>query len=358
MRSSLKPILLIIFSGIFSALLIIIAITILLVGSLEILPQGFQNASTGHSFLQALNLVVIGLLIVPMGYFNLRHVLGKPETYVKPRNQSVWLISFLAAVWFLVVLSADRIVEFSGAWVQITELLIFYISLGLPIIIILWIGLGGIPMGSKRRVWSIFGLGLVLGPLLILISEITIIIFTTFVGVFYFTKTSRLDHELMEFFNQMVGNNSVEGIQELLIPYLTNPWVIVTILVFVSLIVPIVEEFLKPAGTWLAIKKNMEPRDGFVMGILSGAGYALFETLSAAGGMGDGWGMVLLGRAGTDLLHIFNTGLMGWAMISDWKLNGWLKLIGVYILTIFIHGLWNGFALDPWSEQLFKGFYC
>jgi len=345
MRSSLSPILLIFFSGIFFTLLVTVAIIMVLVGSFEILPQALINASNGQSVLQALNLMIIGMLIVPMGYFNFRYLLGKPETNFELRNQPGWLIILLTATWFLIVLTADKIIIFSGDWTRIIELPIFYILVGLPIVIILWISLRGIPMGTRRMVWTIFGLGLVLGPLLILISEITILILSTFAGVIYFTRTSGLDHELTVFFNQLAGNNSIEGFQELLTPFLTNPWVIVTILVFVSLIVPIIEEFLKPAGTWLAIKKTMKPRDGFVMGILSGAGYALFETLSASGSMGNGWEMILLGRAGTDLLHIFNTGLIGWAMISDWKVKGWLRLIGAYLFSIFIHGLWNGFAL-------------
>ena len=98
----------------------------------------------------------------------------------------------------------------------------------------------------------------------------------------------------------------------------------------------------------------MKPQDGFVMGILSGTGYALFETLSASGTMGDKWGMKLMGRAGTDLLHIFNTGLMGWAMISDWKISGWIKLICVYVLTIFIHGLWNSLTLTLSLSNYFR----
>lgn len=209
-------------------------------------------------------------------------------------------------------------------------------------------------MGSRRRVWTIFGLGFVLGPFLIMVSEIIVVIISAIVAVIFISKKISLDHELMVFLDQFAGINSIEGIQELLIPFLSNPWVILSLLVFVSLIIPMVEEFLKPAGTWLVAKKNMKPQDGFVMGILSGTGYALFETLSASGTMGDKWGMILMGRAGTDLLHIFNTGLMGWAMISDWKISGWIKLICVYVLTIFIHGLWNSLTLTLSLSNYFR----
>lgn len=177
--------------------------------------------------------------------------------------------------------------------------------------------LRGIPMGSKRRVWTNFGFGLVLGPFLILLSEIIFIVFSTFVGILYISKISRLNIEFMIFFNLLIGSDSIQEIQELLDPYLANPWVLLTLLIFISLIVPLVEEFLKPAGTWLAMNWKTKLRDGFVMGALSCAGYALFETLSASGSMNKGWNFDLLGQAGTDLLHIFTTSLIGWAKVSD-----------------------------------------
>ncbi|MFH2039399.1 MAG: PrsW family glutamic-type intramembrane protease [Chloroflexota bacterium] len=211
-------------------------------------------------------------------------------------------------------------------------------------------------MGSKLRSWTILGLGLVLGPILILISEITLLLFSILVGSVYLAKNPVLNHELIAFLRQLLNNNSFEGVQEFVIPHLLNPWILAIILTFVSVIVPLVEEFIKPAGIWLIVKKNMKPVEGFVMGVLSGAGYALFETLAASGNMGTGQSGFLLGRAGTDLLHIFNTGIVGWAMISDWKLKGWFKLATVFILSVIIHGLWNGFALTVGISSFIKEF--
>ena len=345
MRFNISSILLVIFSGIVFSLYIILAIFLLLVGSFKFLPQVLQNAPMGQSSFQAFSLIIIGALVLPMGYFNLRQLLGRSDAPAKLRNLSCWVICLLTLAWLLIVLYTERLSFLAGGWTWLVVLPLNMLSISLPILIIIWISLSGISLGSKRRSWTIFGLGLVLGPILILISEITILIFSLFVGILFFAKNPILNHEITTLLNQLVSINSIEGVQELLIPYITNPWMVVLIISFVSVIVPLVEEFLKPAGTWLVVKKNVTPREGFALGVLSGAGYALFETLSAAGNMGNGQSVILLGRAGTDLLHIFTTGIIGWAMISDWKLKGWFKLFSVYLLSTVIHGLWNGLAL-------------
>ena len=344
-RSKLSSLLLIIFSGFIFTLLIILAILLLVVGSFGNLPRDLQNASFGQPYFQAFSLIIVAALVLPMGYFNIRHMLGRFDIPAKLRNLSGWSICLVTITWLLIVLYAERITVQSIGWTWLVELPLTLLSTGLPILIIIRISLNGIPLGSKRRAWTIFGLGLVLGPILILISEITILVFSLMVGMIYFALNPKLNLEIMAFINQLTRINSIEGIQEFAFPYISNPWVVATLLMFVSVIVPLVEEFLKPAGTWLAVKKNMTPRDGFALGVLSGAGYALFETLSATGNMSNGQSGFLLGRAGTDLLHISNTGIVGWAMISDWKSKGLIKLISVFILSVLIHGFWNGLAL-------------
>lgn len=342
-----------------AVLLFICAGGLLFTGSLElfgIMPLAFQNISPGQPFFLALSLITCGSLLLPMGYFNIRQLLGKPSESAEMRKMPGWIVLFLTVTWLLIVFSGDWLMNLGATWGWLVELPIYLLAVGIPIYVLLRIGLGGIPLGSKQRSWSIFGLGLVLGPILILISEITIVIISVLAVMIYSANNPSLNHELLAFSYQLSNLNSINEAQEFLTPYLTNPWIIVIVLSFVSVIVPMVEEFLKPAGTWLAANKKMLPRDGFTMGILSGAGYALFETLNVAGSFGDGWGMLLLGRAGTDLLHIFNTGMVGWALVSAWNLRCGLKLLRVYILAIIIHGLWNGLSVTVGYSSLMNGF--
>jgi hypothetical protein len=43
-------------------------------------------------------------------------------------------------------------------------------------------------------------------------------------------------------------------------------------------------------------------------------------------------------------MHIFGSGLMGWGIASAWQ-GKRLRLLGTYLLSITVHGLWNSAAI-------------
>jgi len=57
-----------------------------------------------------------------------------------------------------------------------------------------------------------------------------------------------------------------------------------------------------------------------------------------------------IGRAGTDLLHILTSGLMGLALYYAFQKGKYLRLILTYLMVVILHGSWNFFSL--WA-----GFY-
>jgi hypothetical protein len=77
---------------------------------------------------------------------------------------------------------------------------------------------------------------------------------------------------------------------------------------------------------------------------LSGAGYALFESLMLTSG-GEEWAVVVLARIGTAVIHILTTGLMGLALVLAWRDGKYLRLGLTYLGVVAIHGLWNGLTL-------------
>jgi hypothetical protein len=87
------------------------------------------------------------------------------------------------------------------------------------------------------------------------------------------------------------------------------------------------------------------PAEGFALGALSGAGFALLEGLSAASSMAEAPYFGLSARMASSLMHITLSALMGWAIASARLEKRWLRLAGVYLLCSLLHGLWNGSAL-------------
>jgi len=131
---------------------------------------------------------------------------------------------------------------------------------------------------------------------------------------------------------------------ELLSQIVNNPTAIFFAVSFFSVIVPLIEEALKPIGVWLLVRRNPTPREGFMAGIISGAGYALFENLGNIVA-GSSWSTLVLARIGTSIMHIFTAGLIGYTLALAWKENRYLRLGVAYLLAVVIHGLWNALAI-------------
>jgi hypothetical protein len=131
---------------------------------------------------------------------------------------------------------------------------------------------------------------------------------------------------------------------EILGPLLQQPAVILAVLAFAALVVPMIEEVFKPVGAWLLVGRRMTPAEGFAAGALSGAGYALFESLMLSGG-GESWMWIVLGRAGTAVLHITTSSLMGWALVQAWTHARIFRLGLVYVAAVLVHGTWNAVVI-------------
>jgi RsiW-degrading membrane proteinase PrsW (M82 family) len=127
-------------------------------------------------------------------------------------------------------------------------------------------------------------------------------------------------------------------------PYLVRPAVLFGVLVFGAVIVPLIEELIKPIGVWLLAKRRLRPAAGFAAGALSGAGYAFFESLALTSG-GQEWPALMLARVGTASVHILTTAITGWALVQAWTHRRYVLLGLCYLTSVAIHGLWNGLTI-------------
>jgi len=115
--------------------------------------------------------------------------------------------------------------------------------------------------------------------------------------------------------------------------------------------VPLIEEAFKPVGVWLLFGRLHRPAAGFVAGLLSGAGYAMFESLAAFSN-GEEWATVAVVRMGTAAVHIVTTGLVGWALVGAWREKRYLQLGLTYLAAAAIHGSWNATTITLLVSQL------
>ncbi|MBL8062620.1 MAG: PrsW family intramembrane metalloprotease [Anaerolineales bacterium] len=135
-----------------------------------------------------------------------------------------------------------------------------------------------------------------------------------------------------------------QAILNMLTPYLTNPALIMIGIGYIALLVPLIEELLKPLAVWLLGKRIASPAQGFALGMLSGAAFALIESLNASADGSTGWAIIVSARAGTSILHMTSSGLVGWGIASAFKEKRIGRLFGAYISAVLIHGVWNACA--------------
>lgn len=307
--------------------------------------------------MQAAGLAATGVMVLPSAYASLRSLQGKPLPVSYQPLLKLNPILLLAA-WATVLGLGFAAVGSRFAWLVIP--ILHVLAVVIPVLILLQLGLRGLPTGSPQRRWGVFGAGLVLGPLVILIAEVAALLAGMIIIVFVVASQPGMIEQLQkmaENLSQFQGDPN--SLVDSLLPYLANPTVVILVLVFVALIVPLIEELFKPVGVYLLAGRKITPAAGFAAGALSGAGYAIFESLALNGG-GDDWLLVEIARSGTAVIHILTTAMTGWALASAWRDRRYLRLVLTYACVVLVHGMWNGMtvmalvseAAPPGSEAL------
>lgn len=286
-------------------------------------------------------------LLFGAAFFALQKYLRKPaadrEVSLSLPAWQIFLLFVIATLLLLIgYLIADiRIID----WLFLPLLTIPAIVL--PLVGLLALAAGRLRLGPRWQTWTILGLAMTLGPLLLLALEILLAIFLFAGAVAYIMTQPELVAELQALSEQIMilgPQSDPEEAIELLSPLLTRPAVMGTALLYIAILVPAVEEIFKPIGVWLFAGRIDSRAQGFALGALSGAGYALIETIGVSGQQTAEWASLLSSRIGTGLLHITTSALVGAAIVLAWRERRYIRLIGTYLLAVFLHGLWNALA--------------
>jgi hypothetical protein len=261
--------------------------------------------------------------------------------------------SFNVSAWQIVIsLIVTSIALIAGYWIVQSEIanwlflpILTVPAVVLPLFILLGLGIRGIPLGTRWQSWNTFGLAMTLAPFILVFLEIfALLIILVFVVIVLMSQPG-FGSTFQQLAVQMEAlDPQSQAAQDLIAPYLMEPGVIVVSLLYFAMIVPILEELLKPLGVWLFARKLTSPAQGFALGALSGAAYGLIETLGVSAQPTD-WSILLFTRIGTGALHITTSALMGAAIVYAVRERRYLRLLGTYALSVSLHGLWNTLAI-------------
>jgi hypothetical protein len=229
-------------------------------------------------------------------------------------------------------------------WIMLPVLTVLVIVL--PIWLLFGIGTKGIELGPRWRVFGMLGLSMTVGPVIMIVLEGVLLLGIIIVGVVVIAvQQPALFQELVNLGRILKQETNEEVFLKLLAPYISNPLVIATLIGYIAIAVPLMEELFKPLAVWIFARKIESPAQGFAMGLLSGAAFALIESLNASGDGTVSWPIIVSVRAGTSLLHMTASGLVGWGIASAFREKRPARFFAAYFSAVAIHGIWNACAV-------------
>lgn len=287
------------------------------------------------------------LLLGVCAWFVFQKVMGR-ETADLPFTFPFawWQVFALAGMVFFGTFLGGLIALSETVWLGwFTLPLLTVIVIVPPIWLFFGLGSRGLEAGPRWRFFSVFALSMTLAPMLMILFEM-IALFVGIVGAAVYIAVFQpgILRELSELPFILEAGGNEEALLALLAPYIANPYVIAAAIGYIAVFVPLIEELLKPLAVWLFARQIETPAQGFVLGMLSGAAFALFESLNASANGSTGWAVIVGARAGTSILHIAASGLVGWGIVSAFREKRYGRLIAAYFAAVLVHGVWNAAA--------------
>ncbi|MCW5874680.1 MAG: PrsW family intramembrane metalloprotease [Anaerolineales bacterium] len=291
------------------------------------------------------------LLLVPSLVFSLAHLLQRPVPATS-RSQSPLPALALAALPLVILI---------GHWLLEQEHLILLppvhvAAASLSVGGLVWLGIRKLQLGGRRLVWGGFASGLTAAPLVSILLEAIVGICLLAMAMIYIGTNQDLLTQLTHIESALPHIETREEFQTLFADFFNNPVLLGLLLTDLSLFTPLIEELFKPIALWLLIwRRPFTPAQGFAIGLLGGAGFALLENLFSGANTAE-WVFTSSVRFGATAFHIATAGLMGWAIVRAKNEARYLDVFLVYGFNILLHGLWNGIVvLQNFTPQLLAG---
>jgi hypothetical protein len=313
----------------------------------DLFAETSEGVDPASGMISAVAFGFLGVMLLICGWFVLQKTRGLeiadlPFHYSLP--QWLWILIPGIVVISILVGGLATLAELPWLnWIVLPLLTVLVIAA--PIGLVFGIASRGIELGARWRFFSIFGLSLTVAPILMVVFELVMVVLIILVGAIYVAIAQpELASELEVMALRFNENISQEALLAMLAPYLRNPVLIATGIGYIAIIVPLIEEMLKPLAVWLFARKIESPAQGFALGVLSGAAFALFESLNASADGSTTWAVIVTARTGTSLLHMMTSGLVGWGIASAFGERRIGRFFAAYALAVLIHGIWNAAA--------------
>ncbi len=300
--------------------------------------RGGEAGLSGMALPQAAAVGALGLALgAVLAVEGVRWQRGIPAALFHPRRVG-WL--WLA---FAVLLTAGTVASVLDAPPPLMALFHAPTLLLLPALVLSLVGRG---LRGRGVSWADVRGGLLGGALLgtgtALVIEVALVILLA-VGLF---ALGLLPQEWLQQAPQALTTGEVPFPTEVedLLEWIT-PSLVLVALVLIGGLVPLVEEVTKTLGVGLAgLWLRPSPARAFLLGVASGAGFALAENMLNSLFVGPTWGPGILARLAATVMHCATGGLMGWGWGQWWAGRQPWRFPLAFGGAVMLHSLWNSCA--------------
>lgn len=283
-----------------------------------------------------------GLLLLPSAAYSLAALLQRSLRRLQLPANLVRLFPLGVPVLLAVAILLGNLAQQQG---QLTLLLspLHVAAATLSVAWFAWLGLRKLQLGSAQLGWGSLASGLVAAPFIAIFFEFAGGLLLIAIAILYVATNPALSREILHIQSMLPAvENDPERLLQLLDGFINDPIILSLIVTNFSLFVPLIEELAKPVAVWLLVwRGKLSNAQGFGIGLLGGAGFALMENLFSGAQTLD-WTGTAVARIGATAFHIATAGLMGWAIVRAKNEGRYLAVFVVYAINILLHGLWNG----------------
>ena len=293
----------------------------------------------GFGFLILAIISLVSALTTRQAYYEKRPI----QFLRKPANWLNWIVILLP----IMIVAA----YFVFKTLSPPEFIIPLITIGILAVAMLWILKLGIKDqwgNNMKRDTGLFTFSMSFGTLYIGVLQLVLVLIFGFIALAVLSQGV----DFQSVFNNLSQNaGSQDAINEFFNSRTETPAFAIGITVFGVLIAPLIEELFKTIGVWFLKGRQISNAQGWVAGLVSGAGFGLIEAfLFASQGVlletFDEWIVFTLGRIGGLLLHSFTGGIIGLALSKSWREKRPGHAIKAYLIALLVHGLWNFVAIS------------
>lgn len=310
----------------------------------KVLPRNIETAEMQFAIFEMAAMLICALFMFPMLILNLRAWRGKDSPLLTiPPVRPAYAVA-LGVVWFFALClgSLVSLIPEYG-WTGIVPLLAPGVLL--PLAFLVWMAAGGLLSTSQRRFWNVVGFGIAGSTALAMTGELLVLALGRLGGEWLWGEHPLWRNLMDNLSPQLESASTTDEILNALSPYLSTPWVLVSLLILAALLIPLIEEISKVAILFWMGSRLTSVGEGFALGAVCGAGFALVEGMLATGNTSLLWGAGALARLGSSVMHVTLSAVLGRAIAASFLEGHRGRWLGTYLLSSGLHGLWNGITV-------------